>query len=118
MQVSSQFKTYYYVLQTSVGLVFFVFSLCLQFSHRLVNICSSNSFRLELLHTILFSSVGIFVFLVFGLTYDNVQLFRFLICRHRKENEENAKEEVHCVFILYSTPKHRKTLTNHLKSFL
>eukprot|EP01126_Amoeba_proteus_P005596 TRINITY_DN1189_c0_g2_i5.p1 TRINITY_DN1189_c0_g2~~TRINITY_DN1189_c0_g2_i5.p1 ORF type:complete len:200 (+),score=23.79 TRINITY_DN1189_c0_g2_i5:493-1092(+) len=78
--VSSQLRNGAHIIQSSVGLSLFIITLSLQFTHRLVNIYLIDSYSLEMIHTILFSSVGIYVFLIFGLTYDNFVSYSDLFC--------------------------------------
>eukprot|EP01127_Copromyxa_protea_P012663 TRINITY_DN3320_c0_g1_i1.p1 TRINITY_DN3320_c0_g1~~TRINITY_DN3320_c0_g1_i1.p1 ORF type:complete len:345 (+),score=24.36 TRINITY_DN3320_c0_g1_i1:20-1054(+) len=76
-QVSTQFKTNSYVLQTSIGILLFLVSLVVQFVHRIINVAhpASNSYYLEITHVISDSAFGIFVFVIFGFTYDNFTLY-------------------------------------------
>jgi len=63
-QVSSQFKTSYYVFQTTLGLLLFIISFAAQFFHRMFNLSHKHNttFSLELIHTIMLSCVGYVVF--------------------------------------------------------
>jgi len=75
-KISTQFKTVTYSIQSVLIVFFLSISITFQCAHRIYNHSGGDSFTLELLHTISVSTIGILVFLVYGLNYDNVQLYR------------------------------------------
>jgi hypothetical protein len=74
-QISTQFKTVSYSIQSVLIIFFLSISYAFQCAHRIYNHTGKDSFTLELLHTITLSSIGMVVFFVYGLNYDNVQLY-------------------------------------------
>lgn len=74
-KISTQFKTVSYSIQSVLIIFFLSTSYAFQCAHRIYNHTGRDSFTLELLHTITLSSIGIVVFFVYGLNYDNVQLY-------------------------------------------
>jgi len=81
-KISTQFKTVSYSIQSVLIIFFLSISFIFQCAHRIYNHTSGrDSFTLELLHTITLSSIGMVVFFVYGLNYDNVQLYVRVIRR-------------------------------------
>jgi len=74
-KISTQFKTVSYSIQSVLIIFFLSLSFGFQCAHRIYNHTGKDSFVLELLHTITLSSIGMVVFFVYGLNYDNVQLY-------------------------------------------
>lgn len=71
----------------------------MQFIHRVIILAHNerDSFTLEVTHALTNSSIGIFVFLIFGFTYDNVMLYRDL-CRCSIRTFEPTVDEVSSKF--------------------
>eukprot|EP01125_Pyxidicula_operculata_P006587 TRINITY_DN2273_c0_g1_i1.p1 TRINITY_DN2273_c0_g1~~TRINITY_DN2273_c0_g1_i1.p1 ORF type:complete len:311 (+),score=12.60 TRINITY_DN2273_c0_g1_i1:18-950(+) len=105
-RVSTQFKTISYIIQSVLIVLTFMISYGMQFVHRIYNVFEYDSFYLELVHTITLSTAGVFVFLFYGLTYDNIQLYRRLFAKcgcGRSSNTINNYSDIQYSNINYQT---------------
>jgi len=78
LQVSSQLKTKIFLIHRLAALVVFILLFLWQLSHRVLSVLELRSYALEMIHLCATSTWGIYMFLGFGLTYDNVLLLHAL----------------------------------------
>jgi len=74
-KVSTQFKTMSFTIQNVLIVFILSIGFAVQCAHRIVNVLERDNFLLEAVHTVSLSTIGIFVFLVYGINYDNVQMY-------------------------------------------
>jgi len=98
-KISTQFKTVSYSIQSMLIIFFLSISFAFQCAHRIYNHSGQDSFVLELLHTVTLSSIGLVVFFVYGLNYDNIQLYtrlfkKFFCCCNNLQNTTTVVESL------------------------
>lgn len=106
-QVSNRMKTSSYIVQTTIGILLFLVSLVLQFIHRVINVVDKDNdpFSWNFVHALTNSSIGIFVFLIFGSTYDNFMLYRDLCnctVRSFEPNIDEVSFRCHIPFVTFT----------------
>jgi len=87
-KISTQFKTMSYIAQSVLIVFILSIGFAVQCAHRIINVLEKDNFLLEAVHTVSLSTIGIFVFLVYGINYDNVQSYlKFFrkCCGYKKE---------------------------------